>query len=274
MDSLRLSTIHGLQRQARLAGLGFVPNVLTDQRGRTFDRADGRLWQVESWMTGDCDGEPARPRRVECACKAIAQLHLSWPKNGVGPCPAIQRRIQVMGEWNDFVRCHHGPFPQTILPRALVSAAHEALQKGLRELPELLNPWQNKEWELQYCLCDIWRPHVLFVGDCVSGVIDYGSVKIDHVAGDVARLLGSWITLDQQLWDAGIRAYAEVKPLCAEERLLAAVLDRSGTTLSLATWLLWLWRDHRTFDNVSRAAGRLQWLVNRAARPPREAIAY
>jgi Ser/Thr protein kinase RdoA (MazF antagonist) len=156
----------------------------------------------------------------------------------------------------------------------LVLAAHETLQKRLPELPELLRPWKDEESQLQYCLCDIWRPHVLFVGDQVSGIVDYGSVKVDHVAGDLGRLLGSWVADDQELWDAGMNAYAGIRALCTEERRLAGVLDRSGTILSLATWLLWLWRDRRTFDDVSRAAERLTWLVERAAGPPRESIAY
>jgi Ser/Thr protein kinase RdoA (MazF antagonist) len=258
-----------------MAGLGFVPDILPDKRGQTFVRAGGRLWQVELWMAGNCDAGPPSRKRAESACKALAQLHLTWPKTAAGPCPAIQRRTQVMAEWDDFVRGQNGPFPaQTTLPSVLVSEAHEALRKGLPELSELLGSWEDKEWELQYCLCDIWRPHVLFVGDRVSGIIDYGSVKVDHVAGDLARLLGSWVVDDRELWDAGMRAYAGVKPLNEGERILATVLDRSGTILSLATWLLWLGRDHRTFDNVAAAAERLKWLVDRVARPPRDSIAY
>src|SRR5262249_17854755 len=52
MDAGRLSIIHGLQRQARLAGLGFVPELLLDKFGQTFVSMGERLWQVESWMAG------------------------------------------------------------------------------------------------------------------------------------------------------------------------------------------------------------------------------
>jgi Ser/Thr protein kinase RdoA (MazF antagonist) len=286
MDADGLSTIHELQRQARGVGLGFVPNIVRHKDGQFIVRMEDRLWQVESWMAGECDGQQPRPKRVESACSALAQLHLSWPKVAAGPCPAIQRRLDVIAEWNVFVRLGQnapstpllspsrgrrensgGSLPdQTALPKALVSAAYEALQRGLPELPDLLRPWQDKELERQYCLCDIWRPHVLFVGDRVSGIVDYGSVKVDHVASDLARLLGSWIGDDRQLWDAGFEAYASIKPLRAEEKALAMVLDRSGTILSIANWLLWLWRDQKAFDNPSLAAERLSWLVERAAR--------
>jgi Ser/Thr protein kinase RdoA (MazF antagonist) len=266
MDADRLSTIHGLMRRARLAGLDFVPDILLDRRGQTFVRMQGRLWQVESWMAGHSDEGGPSPQRVNSACKALAQLHLSWPETATGTCPAIQRRIEVMADWNDFIRKQNGCFPaQTALPNALISTAYEVLQKGLLQLPDLLRSWENQEWELQYCLCDVWRPHVLFVQDVVSGIIDYGSVKVDHVAGDLARLLGSWVADDQKLWDGGLDAYAAVKPLLTKERSLAAMLDRTGTILSIANWLLWIWRDQRTFDDVSAASERLNWLIERAA---------
>jgi Ser/Thr protein kinase RdoA (MazF antagonist) len=266
MNAGRLSMIHGLQRQARLAGLGFVPDVLSDKSGETFVLMKGRLWHVESWMTGHCDRGPFHPNKIEAACQALAKLHLAWPKTGSGSCPAIHRRVQALADWNDFVGSQKGSFPtQTALPADLVSAARDALEKGLRELPELLGSWKKEEWNLQYCLCDIWRPHVLFVGDRVSGIVDYGSVKVDHVAADLGRLLGSWVAGEQHLWDAGLDAYAAVKPLCARERILAAVLNRSGTILSLATWLLWLCRDQRTFDDASKATERLEWLVEQAS---------
>ena len=60
---------------------------------------------------------------------------------------------------------------------------------------------------MQPCLCDPWHDHVLFTGDQVSGVIDYGSVKEDHIAVDLARLLGSLVEDDENAWSIGLKAY-------------------------------------------------------------------
>ena len=90
---------------------------------------------------------------------------------------------------------------------------------------------------LQPCLCDVWHDHVLFEGDAVTGLVDYGGVKVDNVATDLARLLGSLAGDDPVLRDAGLRAYSRLRPLSLAEEALVPVLDRTGTLLGIANWL-------------------------------------
>ena len=76
-----------------------------------------------------------------------------------------------------------------------------------------------------------------FDGDRVTGVIDYGAMKIDHPAVDVARLLGSLVEDDLAGWAMGLAAYREVRPLSADEAELARALDVTGTIAAAAVWL-------------------------------------
>jgi Ser/Thr protein kinase RdoA (MazF antagonist) len=133
------------------------------------------------------------------------------------------------------------------------------------DVPRRLAPWLSRAVPLQPCLCDIWHDHVLYEGDLVVGVIDFGAAKVDHVAVDLARLLGSVAGGDAALWSAGIQAYGRWRPLGAEEEALAAVLDETGVVVGLATWLRWLYRDGRTFADRPAVAGRLADLLVRAA---------
>jgi len=116
---------------------------------------------------------------------------------------------------------------------------------------------------LQSCLCDIWHDHVLFEGTTVTGFVDYGGVKIDHVAVDLARLLGSMVEDRADLRTAGLEAYQRIRPLSLQEEELVSVLDETGTLVGLITWLKWLYVDSKQFDVRAAAARRLQMLVKR-----------
>jgi Ser/Thr protein kinase RdoA (MazF antagonist) len=107
---------------------------------------------------------------------------------------------------------------------------------------------------------------VLYEGDRVSGVIDYGSVKQDNVAVDLARLLGSMVGDDSTMWAVGLRAYRAVHPLSEEEETLAHVLDRTGAVLALANWLKWLYFDGLAYDDRCEVARRLRELTDRVER--------
>jgi Ser/Thr protein kinase RdoA (MazF antagonist) len=79
---------------------------------------------------------------------------------------------------------------------ALLSAAHEILTHFERLAPDLerqLAAHVDRPVPLQPALRDILDEHVLFVGDQVTGIIDFGAMRIESVAGDIARLLGSLV---------------------------------------------------------------------------------
>jgi Ser/Thr protein kinase RdoA (MazF antagonist) len=124
----------------------------------------------------------------------------------------------------------------------------------------------NRALPLQSCLCDVWHDHVLFEGDTVTGLVDFGGVKTDHVAVDLARLLGSLVEDRAELRAAGLEAYRRIRPLSLLEEELISVLDETGTLVGLMTWLKWLYVDIRPFENRASAARRVQALVDRVER--------
>jgi Ser/Thr protein kinase RdoA (MazF antagonist) len=116
---------------------------------------------------------------------------------------------------------------------------------------------------LQMCLRDVWRPHVLFQENIVTGMVDFGAMDVDCVAGDVARLLGSLTGNDEEGWRIGVAAYEAIRPLSEPERALIPAYDRSGVLLSAANWLRWLLDEDRTFPDESVALERLVELAGR-----------
>lgn len=270
----RLHRIHHLLCLARERGLPFVPMVLAATSGATWIEHLGRYWEVMTWMPGVADFHTRPTRaRLQAACAALALLHAVWAKEPVAPgrCPALFRRLEAARAWislldsgwvPDWSRSDDDP----IQPWA--TRAWRQIVRRIREVPKCLETWMERRVPLQPCLCDVWHDHVLFTGDVVTGLIDFGSVKIDHVAVDLARLLGSLVGDDAAMRSAGLDAYRMLRPLTLEEEALIQVLDETGVIVGLANWLTWLYREERHYDDRAAVARRLAELVERVERWP------
>jgi Ser/Thr protein kinase RdoA (MazF antagonist) len=262
----RLHWLHGLMAAARGAGLAFVPHVVP-AGGATFVASTGHLWELCTWLPGRADfHERPTPARLRGACVALARLHHAWAARepAEGPCPAVTRRLAQADRWLALTASGWRPQPDEADPvRPCAERAWRLLARLAGHLHPMLRVWVPRRYPLHPCLCDVWYDHVLFESDVVSGIIDYGSVKLDHPAADLARLLGSLVGDDTAGWDAGLDAYAAVRPLSADECSLARALDRTGVILAAANWLRWLYHDGRQFEDRPLVAARLAHIVLR-----------
>ena len=112
-------------------------------------------------------------------------------------------------------------------------------------------------------MCDVWHDHLLFDGDRLTGLVDYAAVKNDHIAVDLARLLGSLVEDDEDGWREGLVAYSRQRPLSQEDEALARMLDVTGTILGAANWVRRLSDPQSIEENRSAAARRLERLLQR-----------
>jgi homoserine kinase type II len=265
----RLLFRHQLMTQARQYGLPFVPAIFNTLDGATGVEHAGRLWELTEWLPGQANfHELPSPARLDAACTALAQLHTAWRSTPgeTAICPAIRRRLDFLDEWHRLL--HSGWHPLDAAGRAdplfpLVERAWRRLPDALEQVPHRLRRWTTANHRLQPCLCDLWHDHLLFEGDRLTGLIDYGAVKIDHVAVDLARMLGSLVKGDPAGWRTGLLAYRRFAALNAEEEELARVLDETGTLIGVANWLRWLYEEKRPFADPSSVVRRLTELVDR-----------
>jgi homoserine kinase type II len=269
IDADRLSHIHRWMSAPRRAGLTFVPRVMRTTGQATWQRHGGRYWDLTDWMPGAADFCSApSTARIEAACTALADLHRVW--NGLeiefGVPKSVVRRLKAIEDWKSIVRSVWRPQIDRHHSDPLDAIAENAWSVVLRWLPEsefALAPWAHREFRLHPCLCDIWHDHVLFDGDRVAGIIDYGAMRLDHPAADLARLLGCLAANDETLYQAGLAAYRRSAFFSADEENLTRILDRTGAVLAIGNWLLWLYRDRRSFADQSAVAGRVARLVTR-----------
>jgi Ser/Thr protein kinase RdoA (MazF antagonist) len=264
-----LNKIHFLMKLARDQGLLIVPKILASRTGSTWVEKGDRIWDLTSWMPGIAanPGEVNR-EQVEAAFTALALLHQAWAAVAPahGSCPAVNRRLESYRVWDASIQTTRLECCPDDPRQKWAERAQRLLRAHAAKISVRLYPWVDRVVPLQFCLCDIWNDHVLFDGNTVTGLIDYGGVKIDHVAVDLARLLGSMVEDQVDLRVAGLEAYKRIRPLSFQEEELVSVLDETGTLVGLITWLKWLYVDGKQFDDRNAAAQRLRVLVERVNR--------
>ena len=266
-DADRLGRVlHPWMRHARAGGLDFVPRVEPTAGGRTVVEAVGRVWDVTEWMPGAADFH-VRPTdaRLLAAVEALARLHEAWGRagpNGFKPCPAVKRRRAALWSFTTLYDSGWRPRPAADDPVAPhIAAVRDRLPALIPPAVAELAVWEARHVPVQPCLCDVWHDHVLFTDDRVTGLVDYGAAKVDHVAVDLARLLGSLIAGEPERVALAVRAYRAIRPLPQPE--LVDVLDRTGVVVAVTNWLRWLYHDGRAYPDRAAVAARVGELVRR-----------
>ena len=264
-----LAWIHGLMTQG--SHLPCMPRVAPTSAETTFVKFQDRLWDLVTWMPGDANFLLApSAARLAAACTALGQLHEAWAPADTkcDMCPAVLRRLDSWQTWEQLLQTGWHPAPATGDPYwAAAAQLWQLVLRRIDEVPRLLAPWLQRRIPLQPCVCDLWHDHVLFTGEAVTGLIDFGSVKVDHVAVDLARLLGSLIGDNATLWEVGFQAYERIHPFGAQDCALARDLDLSGTILSATHWLRWLYHEQRRYSCPSAVLNRLTALARRLEAP-------
>lgn len=265
----QLRWMHQLMRRARVHDHDWVPEVLETRDRTTLVKQSGWFWDLTDWMAGTPETHlPPSPARLQNALQTLGQIHEAWAEFKVeqGPCPSLGRRQSALADWLALAQSGWKLNADRISEprlRFLLVRAQDLVDRHLAAVPEALALWMNRLMPRQPCIGDIWHDHVLFEEDRVSGIIDFGGVRIDHVAADIGRLLGSMVGDDDQGWALGLTAYRRARPLSRDEESLARLLDRTGAVIGLTNWLRWLGRGEKHFNDNDRAVERLRSLVER-----------
>jgi Ser/Thr protein kinase RdoA (MazF antagonist) len=266
----RLTWIHSVLRAAAANGFPQVPVPLAATNGATWVRHDGTLWELSPWLAGKADySSHPTPGRLSAAMQALAAFHRSvegFSRRISAASPGIERRVQQLG------RLVNGEFARLA---AAVSAnscpqLDDSARRVLEQFPRIAAPTlqslqlaAKQPVELQPVIRDIWHDHVLFEVDQVSGIVDFGAMQVDSVAGDIARLLGSLVADDAAGWQIGLAAYESIRSLSLREHGLLPTFDRSGVLLGAINWLTWIYLEKRKFSDLRAVRSRLEAAIGR-----------
>lgn len=259
----RLLTIHRLMRQAWMT-LPFVPVVEPTRDFSTIVVRHGRVWDLTSWMPGiaDFDQHPSE-QRLRSVMVALARLHLVWRPSSseIAPCPAVLRRLELFRYHGDLVsRPIADSAWQTITQRSRI-----LLDRELPRALVALQAWEHRPVLVQPCLCDPWHDHLLFQGDDLTGVIDYGSVKIDHPAVDLARVLGDLVPGNPIAQQMALDEYRKVNGGVSVDPLVG-ILTWTGGLGGIVNWFRRYHRGEIPGAMMPRVRLRIERLLDRTER--------
>lgn len=263
-DPERLMWIHARQTELRDAGLTWVPAPIPTVRGTTFTRTRDDLWELAPWLPGAIV-PPAQATAVQRAnaCRETARMHACTPERATTGRSASLKRRAALAERASSIK------GKALLQAALKSSDASLAKMAeacaavpdarLVEVCEALVAASAQRLRLLPCLRDLRSDHVLFVGEQVVGIVDWGSLFDDSPAIDLARLLGDFLPMGG--WSAEVAAYEEVHPLDPVERSLLPLLHMAAVLLSPWQWLEWLVGEQRTFPDHLAVSGRLDELT-------------
>ncbi|MBO0756069.1 MAG: homoserine kinase [Bradyrhizobiaceae bacterium] len=174
-----------------------------------------------------------RPSAAHCAAlgTALAQLHLAG-----ADFPMTRKNALSVEGW-----------------RALYELARERcddVQRGLAKAIENELSVLEQEWPRTLpqgvIHADLFPDNVFFLGDVLSGLIDFYFACTDTLAYDIAICLNAWCFEPDHSFNvtkgrAMLLAYARVRPLSAQERAALPLLCRGAALRFLLTRLVdWL----------------------------------
>ncbi len=253
-------------------GFQTVPLPLETEHHHGYVFYEGHLWELTPWLPGEADyrRRPTRAKLV-AALEALSQFHhaaatFPLPETGPAASPGVLERIARLHELVsgriDALRAatSNGAWPELAsrgrdLVRLFTSTAGGVMA--------VLAAAAAERVALQPCIRDIWHAHVLFQGENVSGIVDFGAMRPENVAADVARLLGSLAGDDRDQWELGLAAYQKLRPLAESELRLVAAFDRSTVLMGGLQWLEWVCLEHRKFDDPPSVLSRVDEFIAR-----------
>jgi len=217
-----------LSLMAHLAGHGVVcPQPARDRSGAVYSTLAGRPAAIINFLEGMW---PRRPNAAHCAGVggALAKMHLAG-----ADFPLVRDNPLSVSGW------------RPLFERAAERA--DSVQAGLRdfiarELDHLEARWPD-DLPLGVIHGDLFPDNVFFLGDKLSGLIDFPFSCNDILAYDVAICLNAWCFEPDHSFNvtkarALLNAYGRTRPLSAAEQNALPLLARGAALRFLLTRLV------------------------------------
>ena len=268
----QLSWIHGALNQARMNDVTVVPRIYRTNQDNTFVERNGALWELTDWLPGQADfHESPNDQRLSDAMQTLAKCHKGFAQyqldfrksNGLEARFHGLQGLKAFFDQLDIVRPSHrglGGELESLIIVLRTKAVQQQLLSQADLMKSRLADWIRQPIPVQPVIRDLWHDHLLFTGDHLTGIVDFGAMAMDSVALDLSRLLRSLFGDEKSQWAKAIAMYETQRSLLAIEREVLDVVDRSSVLVSAMNWVRWIAFEGRVFEDSTSVDARVRRL--------------
>ena len=260
-----------IHRVLQLAHTASVPVALpiACKNGKTLVYDPMRYaWEVSPWMPGIGDfNENPSNERLDQATYHLSMFHRNTRTQELhAPSQSLQERYQQLLAAPRKIEAvqsnlHQSPTSLRQLARDLIPL----IQQNVIQIQPQLENYSQMRWLLGPVIRDIHHDHLLFQDKQLSGIVDFGSMRIDTRCLDIARMIGSLKIDHSTPWEHGLSNYMAHEPLNTLEQELIETLHRCNLTLGSLNWLNWILVEERQFEDWSAIEKRLAGFADQLA---------
>ena len=238
--------------------------------GERYVHDNGFFWEVAPWMPGEAtfDRDP-NDHRLENVMSSLAKFHLASAQVSLGfqSSQNAATRLAALRDAGQLIEklesADSKRTPQFVdqLRRIISSLGTD---NAIR-LADCLEPFVQEVFPTQPVIRDVWHDHLLFQGNELTGLVDFGAMQMDNVALDLSRVLGSLVGNEVNRWSAALKTYSETRQLSSREIDFVFALDQVAPFLSGLNWLKWILLERRSFESDEQVEKRIRFLIRRLA---------
>ena len=266
------SWLHEVLRLSLDAGVP-VASPIVSRSGQTLLNLRGRCFELSPWMPGVADFNNApNENRIRSLMGCIAKFHQTFHDSfRYASSPAVAARCAQLRDAPNVIanlnKGNRAPAPTPAIGHLSQRLLPILTERVTRLEPQLVE-FLSVEFQLGPVIRDLHHDHVLFTGDRLTGIVDFGSMSIDSRCLDLARLIGSLEMKNVPPWKLALASYSESvvengrsNVLSATEVAMIEALHQCNLALGALNWLDWILLQRRQFEDWSAIEKRLRFFA-------------
>lgn len=256
--------IHRVLKSAEEAELPVAaPITNRDFRTLVSDSA-GAEWEVAIWVDGVADfNQNPSLERLDDAVRTLARFHqVTTEAPCAGLSDALRFRLskleeapQLLSRLADVLANEEGELAHVarqLIPR---------LEYCVEPLRQKVKAYVDQAWPMVCAIRDIHHDHLFFQDQQLSGIVDFGAMKIEARSFDLARMIGSLKWKGGHPWEESLAIYSELNSLERDEVDLVYAMHECNVSLGIVNWLSWIFLERRQFEDWNAVKIRINCLV-------------